>query len=293
MAVTGTGTQGDPYIVHSYSELKTTIANIPNTLKYVKLGNDIDCNDYGSFEWETITPSATGAKFDLDLDGHTIKNIKIKASNYLISAPYYGNAKIHNGKILNVFCITGAYGILGENSTYNPFYIENVSMSIFIDNSVNHPLFYKWRATACAIYIAGESKSSNTSFKIMQADSFNDTGILADNCDFLFDLINLPPTPQIYIDNSNIVIKECRIRGKANFSNPSGFDFASPSQNSVWDLETNLVTSLSWANSTGGVYNSDKAHFQSDKGVIPVTSAEIINGNSLRAKGFVVVNVAG
>ena len=59
MAITGSGTQADPYLVHSYDELKTATTDrtyIPNFGKsWIALDADIDCNDYGAdFEWETI-----------------------------------------------------------------------------------------------------------------------------------------------------------------------------------------------------------------------------------------------
>ena len=44
MAMTGSGTQANPYVVHNYNELKTACNN---SNVYVELANNIDCNDYG------------------------------------------------------------------------------------------------------------------------------------------------------------------------------------------------------------------------------------------------------
>ena len=44
MAVTGSGTSADPWVVHSYSEIKSTIESMSDGKKYMVLGNDIDCN---------------------------------------------------------------------------------------------------------------------------------------------------------------------------------------------------------------------------------------------------------
>ena len=82
--ITGTGTELDPYIVHSYDEINAFITDSDSGALYGKLGNDIDCISYGTnWEWETIAIPSGGGERYLDLDNHTIRNIHIQSSNYL------------------------------------------------------------------------------------------------------------------------------------------------------------------------------------------------------------------
>ena len=124
MAIIGTGTQTDPWIVHNYDEIKDVLVNKISNNTYAKLANDIDCNEYGdTWEWETITLGANWV-FEFDLGGHTIKNIMIKSGNSL----FYGKSTVNvirNGKILNVFNNDGESVIAGNGLT-----LKDISMSI-------------------------------------------------------------------------------------------------------------------------------------------------------------------
>lgn len=122
MAITGTGTEQDPYLVHNYDELKEACEyenydseTATYGTNYVKLANDIDCNDYGAdWNWETIELASTSSSSghtrhygSLDLDGHTIKNVYVKTGSYYMFQGHAGGgiayAYINNGNILNVF----------------------------------------------------------------------------------------------------------------------------------------------------------------------------------------------
>ena len=108
MAITGSGTEQDPFIVHSYDEIRTAAGLYSGSYyTYIKLGNNINCNDYGDyFEWETITLGTSGVNVCvLDLDSHYIKNVKVKEDNSMFSLIGFSgnNAEIKNGKLLNIF----------------------------------------------------------------------------------------------------------------------------------------------------------------------------------------------
>lgn len=112
MAVTGTGTEQDPYLVHDYYELKSTINNNNNTNGiYVKLVADIDMKEYDDVQWETIGKDSTHVA-NLDLNNKTIQNILIATNNSLFQ---YVNIK--NGKIKNVFGNGAIY--LGYHAGFN------------------------------------------------------------------------------------------------------------------------------------------------------------------------------
>jgi hypothetical protein len=77
MAITGTGTELDPYIVHDISELETVSLGrgtywTVNQVFYTKLANDIDAE---GVEWPYLAPSGYYPRMILDLDNHHIINI--------------------------------------------------------------------------------------------------------------------------------------------------------------------------------------------------------------------------
>ena len=131
MAITGSGTELDPYIVHDYSEIYTALHSTyeSGVLTYVKLANDIDCNTYGvGWEWETVNTPTSNQPRVFDLDGHMIKNLNIKPSNSV----FKGNSgtamiTIKNGKLLNIFG-TSIESVLNEVN------LDNVSMSFQVSS---------------------------------------------------------------------------------------------------------------------------------------------------------------
>ena len=282
MAITGSGTQADPYIVHDYTELKTACNN---SNVYVELANNIDCNDYGEdFEWQTVT---LGNGSDLDLKTHTIKNFKVADNNYAFHCSNY--SKIHNGKILNVY-LARSYGFSAKwNSTESRWaYLENLSISINTGGGLNNEeVFDCFAMNACAIYIEGDVNMHL--IRLYSADGAEIT-----NTDFLLDIDSNTGACSMFA-SYNSRVKNCRIRGRFNITNAQtnrvlcidgGFYLC------VIDLTTN-AGSVSSSSSTG-IINTDKtpSGFSTD-GMTAVDSTEIISGASLRAKNFDVINVVG
>lgn len=116
MAITGTGIQTDPYLVHTALELRSVLGK---TNAYVKLNNDIDCNDDYRV-WEQTTVLAT----DLDLNEHNLLNINCK-SGYVFYIP--SNSMhlftIHGGWIKNVI-LSGA-SLINDNCPDSVTYTVN------------------------------------------------------------------------------------------------------------------------------------------------------------------------
>ena len=155
MAITGTGTELDPFIVHSYDEIKEAAGchNGSTTMYYMKLMNDIDCNSYGTdWEWEMITlansssAAASQRANTLDLNGHTIKNVYIKNDNFLfgVQTADYNKACIKNGKILNVFGNS-------PKGCINSCSLLNVSTSLELGSPTEN-VFGSCKINNCAIY---------------------------------------------------------------------------------------------------------------------------------------------
>lgn len=283
MAITGSGTEQDPYIVHDYTELRTACNN---SNVFVELANSIDCNDYGEdFEWQTVT---LGDGSDLDLKTHTIKNFKAADDNYAFRC---GNwSKIHNGKILNVY-LARSYGFSALwNSTESRWaYLENLSISINTGEGLysSKPVFDCFAMNACAIYIEGDVNTHL--IHLYDVDEAEIT-----NTDFLLDVDSNTGECSIFSGYSRRV-KNCRIRGRFNITNAQtnrtlyingGFYLC------VIDLTTNAGSVSS--DSSTGIINTDKTPSGfSTSGMTAVDSTEIISGAALRVKGFDVINVVG
>lgn len=120
MAVTGSGTQADPFIVHSYTEFISLSAHSPisgTEAVYIKWfdtpGQTLNCNDYGSeFTWGEFTtqsPSSSGNNtFYIDLNGATIKNFLIASGKTMFnpkghSGSFTCKIEVYNGSFRNVF----------------------------------------------------------------------------------------------------------------------------------------------------------------------------------------------
>lgn len=283
MAVTGSGTEQDPWIVHDISEIQSCISQ---TDKYLKLANDINCNDYGtSFVWSTLSSNA-----DFDLDGHTIENIEIGSSTRFSSG---NSGLIHNGKILNVYLNGTSYFSYNSRFEGISFSIDASAQDIVSDS--NCAVFYgsSTRIDKCAIYAKNTKKAliHDGRGNIIEV---NDTDILIDS------EVNTKGTQGDGYWSTYIGAKlsKSRIRGKMKDYTGSGL-FSSSVTNCVVDLETETVSisnSVSGGTVTASAINSEKmtaGSSQFNSGFIKCTTEEIRNGAELRAKGFLVVNVVG
>lgn len=303
MAITGTGTQGDPYIVHNYSEIKSTIAAVPDGLTYMKLANDIDCNDYGEeFEWQSCTPSYSGINnknIDFDLNGHVIKNIKVKAGNVVFAT--YDSSKIHDGEILNIFtpdAIGVARGFGGDLGIAGPTF-KNISMSAS-GTGCTEPMFLNCKFDSCAVYIEKAFLNKQIfNYSINASNAFK-------NSDFKI-IVNNMNEKSIFAKNNgygvSFTMDSCRITGacKGKRCNGALVGDGGTVISSVVDMDFSLTTAADGGvnaqnyikgSSGSGVFNIDTTpDYHQIGGLTPVTSAQIINGDALRGQGFVVVNV--
>lgn len=300
MAITGTGTQEDPYLVHSYTELKNPYPVAGSGTRYVKLANDIDCNDYGpTFEWETIGwyQNYAGNTTHLNLDGHTIKNVPIKNENALFNLSKYGNTgqhdRIENGKILNVFGNSIPYLIAGQGGDCA---IQSLSISVNVTTLTQ---------TSCLI--KGLNLSNNALYIIFlhtqSRGVIETTGITMQDCDLHVELSDTNSTTRILYANGGGTASGIRITGKIN----SGVKTASDLIGNVGLLSSVIdIDASSFEGATGTtsiVPSSPTSAINIDNiptnmrpsagNAILCTASEIRNGDALRAKGFTVVNVSG
>ena len=322
MAITGSGTQADPFVVHSYDEIKSVYADTSltaSTLYYVVLANNINCNDYGvDFTWDSITGSNW---IDFDLDGHTIKNIAISNGQYLFNLTVNCGVnvtprpKIHNGSIRNVFGNSG--GIFKNAGAYSPITLENLSISINGTSCTDY-IFWSFYVNMCAIYIQS-SKLNQTFFGV----SLNSHTVWLENSDVLFDISDLNGKPLFINTNGNsnayqLIISNCRFRGKVG-----GLPYA---YGMLWNVYQRTMfnntkikvekccisidsTECNLDGGTGtGVLISVSENMANLNNVVnktimdstytanhdyDISDEDIVNGDALRSAGFTVVNVVG
>ena len=281
MAITGTGTQADPYVVHDYTELVTGFNINPS---YVKLANDIDCNDYGeSFVWNTINMAGG----DLDLNGFAIKNVSVNVNKLLFQA---SGGLIHDGKLLNIF----ANGC--ENITKDVFF-KKVSASINALTCTGVVIRCAYGSSdilldKCSFYI------KDPKYGIFHSQNGGGTFTLRES-DILIDS-NVANTGSESTGYWKVLITghmdRCRLRG----SMPS-FAGTALTQRDITDcvIDLNCPIMTLQQRIAGGTVSTSPINTEIlpqvssfDAGFIRCSTAEIRNGDSLRNKGFLVVNVS-
>lgn len=283
MAITGQGTQADPYLVHSYDEIKEAYNRYQSGV-YIKLANDIDCNDYGDdWEWETITQYHADYGYIFDLNGHTIKNIMIKSNNSL----FYGktsSSTIKNGKILNVFNNAGKSIIEGAGLT-----LKNVSMSVN-GTGLTDCAFNQISMNSCAVYFKSNKLNNEIFLRASITSPFKNT-------DFYLDILDVN-SKKIFGGSSNYVtIDNCRISGKLRGTLVNKYMSLGGATNSVIDVDTTLADCVSgqtiFADVSTGIINTEISPNMEGgtSGLTSCTTAQMRDADYLNSIGFTVVKV--
>lgn len=308
MAITGTGTELDPFIVHSYDEIKEAVTShygTGQTPYYSRLANDIDCNDYGvDWEWHTIelASNASGETHSdiLDLNGHTIKNVYIDNGDVLFkgqSSSY--PAEVKNGKILNIFGNS-------PSGVFNSINVTNISASMELGH-VSNNVISSCVVHNCALYaiILDMNSQSFIYYGASTAIKNVDIYLEAYGC-------NSSSTSQVLRPSGTVTCDSVRVIGKAvpaNSSSPQDFKISSQKlYNSVIDFDMSAFVypegTTGTTNILGGtgdnttVINTEKINVEGyhrytiPSGYLLATSTEEMKiGADLRSLGFLVVNV--
>lgn len=304
MAVTGSGTQDDPWVVHNYTELVEKCGVSPTVepsdhINHVLLAQDIDCNNYGvGFIWNSINLSnnwGNGHPTYLNLGGHVIKNIKAEANSTLFHSNWSSaQNKIYNGKILNIFLSSGST-FVGESHIV---YLENLSISIDISASGGNIFPRNTYINYCSIY-ARNYGSYNSTLHIIASGQ-----VERDN-DYYLDYKYGTGAPRIIsYYSSSATIKDTRIRGRMSGQYTSNVAMISSSRvvDSVIDIDmTDVFNSVSSFNPIGASNNSNsvvntdtwKENFSLPSNLTAVTTQEMASAGSLNSKGFVVALIEG
>ena len=159
MAVTGTGTQADPFVVTTYAELAEKTPR-----GYVKVGNDINItNEYPDGDMPVLT-----VNYGIDGNGKTISNWYRTTGGRLINI--YDSAHIDNLTLKNIY-VTYEDDIFGFPANNNIWRFNNCKFSGYVSgrlyggsNPYNH---FK----NCSFNI--KSGNSGSSYYIMNSNCLN------------------------------------------------------------------------------------------------------------------------
>lgn len=264
-SITGTGTVNDPYIVHNYDEIKWACEDesaIPEGQPtympvYIKLNNNIDCQDYAQdFEWAITCQHA----LDINLNNKTIKTFYIVEKSYMFDIPSTAaNFSLHDGSILNIYgnWFNPSYAVFNYASAGNySLNITNVSMSInvsqfsigdgIIVNGISNARYIKF--TDCAITLEGVMlQTAQYVFKYC--------GLYV--CDIMY---NISFRSNAFTPHYGCVMQDCRVQGLIDCNEVVGtwaygyFGYSTIARNCVFDLEMTIPSS--WTKTINFLYNT-------------------------------------
>lgn len=317
-AITGAGTENNPYVIHNYNELKWCCEDadaVPEgqaktDYVYVKVNNDIDCSTYGkSFRFSIYVNHAC----DINLNNKTIQNFYILSTSYMFNVVSAAQKlTMHHGKILNIYgdWIWNSAGVLymGSNADDAILSFTSVSMSIDVTSFSNNHIMclgstQKFRMTNCTVDFSGSwDYTSNLSLF---------TSLQLYTCDIHLNITS--KSNVLYIMNGSGSTRSyalnCRFMGQIHLNaittSSSCMNFATL-RNCVIDTavtSTNPSTaSVAFVYSPGsaaqhyGIYNTEKLpNYTFSTGYIACTTADMdmrVNPNAdivLQEKGFDVI----
>ena len=108
MPISGTGTILDPFIAHTALELRTALTLLDGS--YVKMANNIDCND-DCRRWNTLDVKASY----LLMDNHDLLNI-YATDGTIVFNKASGLFKIQSGRILNLTLFDSVFNVGNVNA---------------------------------------------------------------------------------------------------------------------------------------------------------------------------------
>lgn len=302
MSITGTGVESDPYIVHSYDEIKTIFTDrtnypITDNILYIELANDINCKDYGLiWTWDVVrfTPTASADRFIFNLNNHTIKNFRVTQSNYVFDGAnkdYWDSNRIQNGIIKNIY-LQQASGFSNRGIKY-----ENVGISMVATGFTAYNLFANGtKFKRCGLNIVCNfMNASSKRFTYWGARGGSSAQGIFEYCNINLDVSN--PYDGLWGgDYEDYPLKDCRITGKiVKTSGETWLLTRGGLRNCIIDVDfsesTQTGVTLSHY-SDCSISNADKlSQGITSPATIRATSEQIVNGDWLRARGFPVVNV--
>jgi hypothetical protein len=293
MAITGSGTQADPYIVTTWSELITDRDNS----SYVEWhGGDLDFNNIN--DGQGFNGSVT-IKGNVDFKGATFRNFYSRASTYpksCLNFDFPNNGYTKNLSLLNCLLesVSLYHGIrFGNNENSNVYHTEVTNVRISgkitsLASSVSNTAFLYFDRRHS---YAGETiiQSCSFNFECDLAQNVQFAGVDADfqDCRIKTKVKTGSTTFDRTFNNSQNTYKNCMFEGSFINKNgdPVSLANSASSANMYLFTEGTYTTNSNNANS---VYDKDTCTM-SGNGVTGLHTSEFKDKSALQAAGFPVV----
>lgn len=276
MAITGTGTQADPYVVTTWAEfIETTADGV-----YIKLpdgGGTFDMNDYYP---EGITSTISLRGF-IDGNGWTIKN----AAAYTAMTAFQMSETSAKGKISNI-------NFENFRQAYSPTSGHNHSMLIACGTGYSGEALYRCKFSGL---LQNENEPSDYYTEIINLSS----SAIIEQCSFNIKStgagrvnISLSTSWSAKLSNCNVKLNcegalfglymsNTYISGEAN-----GIAFAGASADSVIDCTADTIYNAAWWTNSHVLINTDKYSGTIPSDCTGVTTAQLKDAEYLSGIGF-------
>jgi hypothetical protein len=278
---TGTGTQGNPYIVTNVAEFREACTQLN---AYVKLANNIDCDEYP--EWNTLNCTCA----EVDFDGKSLKKMYIQQNQIGLSSGYEGHIStitlFKNGKILDMYEKNAKAFLQGG---------RYVNMSLSIYEATSQRIIEGSFMELCntSIYAQRLSYPNASWFK-----QYSYSDLLKNSRFYIEGRMNAGQIASTYNANvSNKYIQGCLFEGSLNCSKAEGsFIFLDGAiTDTVWAVDTTTVpndreAALADAADTTNIYQNDICASTFDaKNALQGNTEEIRDPGYNNSIGFTVV----
>ena len=269
MAITGTGTQADPYVVTTWDELASKTSE---TSVYIKLGNNIDMNtEYP----EGLTSGLTVNCAQIDGDGKTVKNLYLQSGALITCAGI--NSTWKNTELLNWSIGNGsdAASITANGSTSGTYTFNQCKLSGRINSGYGGSYLAKNGRIKFYRSSINMQMTANTSTVDMSGD-------LRNCCTMEYCNVNFTGETDKTL---NIVLVNSYIKGTLASAtlNATRYPDGQVSTYSVLDISAAAFTANSATNLV--LANSEKCS-SIEQYLTSVTTAQLTNATYLDSIGF-------
>lgn len=271
MAITGTGTSANPYVVTTWAELASKTSE---TGVYIKLGNNIDMNtEYP----EGLTSGLTVNCAQIDGDGKTVKNLYLKSGSLITCDgrdSTWKNTQLLNWEIGNG---SNAASITDNGYTYGTYTFSQCKLSGRLDGGSGNKTSFLAATGRIKFYRSSINfqMTANTSTFDMSADWRN-------CCTMEYCNVNFTGETD---ETLNIVLVNSYIKGSLASAtlNATRYPDGQVSTYSVLDISAAAFTANSATNLV--LANSEKCS-NIGQYLTSVTSAQLTSAAYLESIGF-------
>jgi len=292
MSISGEGTILDPFMVHTALELREALTLLDGS--YVKMANNIDCND-DCRRWNTLDVKASY----LLMDNKDLLNI-YATDGVIVLNKTNGLFKIQNGRILNLTLINSVFNVSNYSNTgtdtdryNNVLYDVAIKTTITGCGSQNYIFNRGTYLDYCNVEIV-KSTLPNSSHHVFYGNTVTNCGALFNDSKLVANTNNQDAAGQTYPFGISGNFRNSRVEAKTDIECASGsyaLGSSSSAVNSVFELKGNPNHQFSYLSaSSSGVnpFNAGEMTIKSPRtSEIPCSTAQMRNSAYLNSIGFV------